>query len=656
MPDRFDPVRIAAELNDCRQRGLDGLDRRTGNQEPVHAAELQRLAQAFAAATGLPDPDRIPQIKALLIAGIGDLRRQERLRDADLIRALFFGETTDGPIGAPGELLRMAKRQAGNMSEYRFQELRKNAMRSFANVLVAHVTTLTGDTVAADGQEGRGQLAASIGQVDDTGQFVELLATAEKVTIVGITNEDLLPMLKEALRLKRAASGRADAFWESLRIGFQSPDLLETVNDERLRLSDPAEALRQRREAAIWARRQIGVFLKRTGSTRWTMFESNYQPMPTGASIEFADGTKMARLLIRRPRRATAEQIYIEIRDPKAQIAGVFDEIAYTSKLDTMIVPVGEPVTESAFRCYGSRVQAEALQDNSREGGWLPMILVVTFRHYRGHVEPILQLRTPENSAREENRLSHIGGHIQEEDRLRPGGRQLAEPPAIFDLEHEVPICAARRIVRELTGAEPAAELVPVTASGYLYPDKESLFFFVYALNVPEGLHFSQPAEMQPFRLAQLLAVRANQAIRSAAGLCRDTDSTPGSWTAAARVAALNLTLHDHAELAETLTGAAHGSPAERAELALALDKLVTDLTATSRASSSREVALLGLAGWQYRHFFSELLPLYARIGVDGAAELLQSVTADPVKDAACRELADLYQDEQFMSLLPMEL
>jgi len=655
VPDSYDPAGVAADLVRCRQRGLDRLDRNRGNQAPVPAGELRRLAEAHAAATGSTDSDRTAQIKVLLLAGIDDLKRQDRRHEADLIRDLFFGEATDGPIGSPGDLLRIARRKAVDMADARFDEWRSNVIRSFATVLIAHVTGLPGVTATNRIQETHGQLA-TIGQAGDTGHFVNLLARAEKVTIVGITNEDLLPMLKDALSLKRQQSGLADAFWDSIRVVFQSMDLLDGVSDERLRLSDAVEALRQRKAAADWARRLIGVFLKRTGSTKWAMYESPYQPVLTGTFLEFPDGSKMAHLLLRRPLHSREEQTYLDIPDPRGQIGEVFDEIVYTSTSDTMIVPVGEPAADRAFRRYGSRLQAEVLQDRSRAAGWLPMILVVTFRSYRGHVEPILQLRTIENSAREENRLSHIGGHIREEDRLRPGGRQLPNPPTIFDLEHEVPVSAAQRIVRQVTGAEPTADMSPVTASGYLYPDKESLFFFVYALNVSEGLEFSLPAEMQPFGLAQLLTVRANQCYRAAADLCESAEISAVSWPTAVRVAALNLELHDQSELAEKLLRTGHGARADRADLARSLSSLVLPETATSRASTSREVTVVGLAGWQYRHFFSDLLPLYARIGVDGAAGLLRSVAADPVKDAASSKLADLYQDEQQMLKLAMEL
>jgi hypothetical protein len=656
VPDPYDPGRVAADLARCRQRGLEGLDRNTGNQKPVDASELQRLAATYAAVTSSKDPGRIAQIKSLLIAGIEALRHQDRQRDADLIRDLFFGATTDGPSMGPGELLKITRSQRAPMSDSRFQELRFNTMTSFANVLIVQVRSLVNDAVAANGHGSPPQVA-TIGLADDTEHFVEMLAAAETATIIGITNEDLLPMLREALRLKREASGRADAFWESMRIVFQSMDLLATVNDERLRLSDTAEALRQRRAAAIWARRRIAVFLKRTGSTNWEMREVGYQPVPTGSFLEFADGTKAARLLIRRPRHATPQQIYVDVPDPKGRVGGVFDEIVYTSDLDDLIVPVGQPVAEDAFRCNASRPQSDALKDGSTAGDWLPIVLVVTFTRHRGHVEPILQLRTTENSAREENRLSHICGHIEEEDRRYSGGRELAHPPSTFDLRDEVPANAAKRVFGEITGGlEPTAGLVPVTASGYLYPDKESLFFFVYALDVPEGLQYPKWAEMQPFGVERLLAVRASQSYRAAAHLCRKADISAPGWAAAVRIAAQNLVLHDRGDLADALAATPRDAIGERAELARVLDGLVHEMTAASRASASRGVTLEGLAGWQYRNFFSDLLPLYADLGVDGAAGLLESVRADPIRMAALHELAEAYQDEQRMALLPMEL
>lgn len=656
VPERYDPAQVAADLGNCRQRGLDWLDRKASNQSPVRADELERLARDYAAARHPAASGRIPQIKILLIDGINELRRQGRASDADLLRDLFFGESTEGVIRPPGELLKNAQRRAGDTTETRFRERRTNVIKSFAHTLIMlAVPAAHGNKAVTDeSQETRAQLAVT-GYAADSEHFIDLLARAANVTIVGITNERLLPMLREALRRKRE-NGRADTFWGSLRIVFLRKDLLGTVSDERERFHDSSEALRQRHQEATWARRLVGVFLKRTRSSRWSLFECPYQPMLTGARFEFADDRKnLVHLLIRRPRHPAADNLYVDLEDPTDQFGPVFEDIVHTSESDNMIVPVGAPAGQ-AFQCNEVRLQSDVLKDGSKVGGWLPMVLVITSRRRRGHIEPILQLRTIENSAREENRLSHLGGHILQEDRLRPGGHQLDDPVKSFDLQHEIPASAAARLVREVTGADPASELHPMAAGGYLYPDKEHLFFFVFALDLPDGLEFQRRAEMHPFGLPDLLAVRASQVLRSAADLCRASDISERAWKAAAEVVALNLSLHDHSDLADRLIDLADRPESERDETATVISEYVLERTTPSWASASPEVALMGLAGWQYREFFSVILPLYAQIGIHGAAELLDAVNADDRKSTARDRLAELYQDEHLMALLPMEL
>jgi hypothetical protein len=83
---------------------------------------------------------------------------------------------------------------------------------------------------------------------------------------------------------------------------------------------------------------------------------------------------------------------------------------------------------------------------------------------------------------------------------------------------------------------------------------------------------------------------------------------------------------------------------------------MVAERTAPSWMDPSQEVQLEGLAGWHFREFFSALLPLYAEIGLDEAADLSAEIDADERKRAARDRLADLYQDEHLISMLPPDL
>lgn len=133
--ERLDVDRIADELADCRQRGLDGLDRRTTNQAPVPAPALQQLAEQYTAARGLAATGRIAQIKTLLRDGISELARERHVSDADLLRDLFFGESLNDPIRSPGELLKGAMKRAGDTTEARFRERRATAFGYFVDAV-----------------------------------------------------------------------------------------------------------------------------------------------------------------------------------------------------------------------------------------------------------------------------------------------------------------------------------------------------------------------------------------------------------------------------------------------------------------------------------------------------------------------------------------
>jgi hypothetical protein len=648
---------VAEELGECRQRGLDWLDRSTSTQRPVGASSLQALASDYVALRRLLAQGRIAQIKALLADAIAELSRQGNASDATLVRELFFGTSADGTIPAPGELLQSARRKAGE-SEARFRERRSSLMRSFAQFLITFAQSaqrpVDADPSARAETGSRHYWPPRTGFALDNDHFIDLLASAVNATIVGITNERLLAAIEVALDRKRE-TGPPDAFWNSLRIVFLGESLLEAVNDEREEFHDPREALRQRRQERTWARRAIGVFLKRTHSTRWALYDWPYLPVLTGSLFEFQDGRKLVHLLIRPPRRPASEHLFIDVTDNVDDFSAVFEEIVHHSVSDTMIVPVGAPAGRT-FQCNEVRLHARVLKDGSGASGWLPMVIVITSRSRNGQVEALLQLRTVQNAAREENRLSHLGGHILQEDRIRPSGRTLPDVPRAFDWMHETPLSAARRLVGDATGADPDATLRPVTTGSYLYPDKEHLFFFVFAVELPESLHFPRRAEMHPFRISELLAIRANQVLTAAVELCRRADLSARAFAIAADVLALNLTLHDRPDLADMILGLADGSAAERSAAAASMTDLLAERLAPSWVDPSREVLLQGLAGWHYREFFSVLLPLYAEIGIDEAAELSAAIDRDERRRAARDRLAELYQDEHVIAVLPQEL
>lgn len=655
MVDQSDARRLAEELSDCRQRGLDWLDLRTSNQEPTPAVILQDLAKAYVARQHLSAAGRVAEIKVLLQDGIGEFERQGHVSEASLLRDLFFGSSADGTIAAAGVLLRNAREKSGE-NEARFSRRRASVMQSFSKFLIDFTASSFAEPNRSEQEDApSAQALATYGYLDSNEHFIDLLARAVRVTIVGITNEQLPQILEEALRRKRDTHG-IDAFWASLRIVFLGKALLGAVNDERERVQDSAEALGERRRDAVWARSSLWALLKGANSRNWWMYEYPHVPALNGALLEL-EHSSTVRLLIRAPRQPPERHIYIELENAAHHFQQVFEDIIHNCESADMIVPVGAP-GDSIFHYERSRLQVNALKDGNNAGDWLPMVLVLTSYETAGSKHPYMQLRTSDNSARELGRLSHLTGHILQDDRLRPHGVMLDAPPLSFGLADKAPRSAAERIVQEVAGDNISSAIRPMATGAYLYPDKESLFFFVFSLDLPAGIRFPRRAEMHSVSLADLLSLRKIQILRSAAQLCRmsaTNDLAEYPQVPAAEVLALNLTLHDETELGRSLKRLAGRSADELHSLAASIESLVAQSGRTSQVRP-RLGRVAGLAGWQHREFFNVLLPQYAEMGISGAREMRDELKADTAKGAAMSTLAELYQDDETIASIPSKL
>jgi len=661
------PAVLSLELTACRQRGIERLDVRTHNQSPVPRPELQRLADEYLAATGGNTTSRIAQLKYLLRDSLAAFERENEA-DAQLVKALFFGDSQNRVTKSAGELLDLALRKSDFDSEVRFRQARHDAFDNFADFLprfvasAAHAPETAGHVddvsdTAAPGQPPNHyenalapevqQHVASTGYIDNGEHFITLLSQAEKITIVGFTNESLALMLRTALARKRAALLRLDSCWSSVRVVFLSDDLLDRVSDER-GYPDPAEAGLQRRRLAVFGRRTVRVFLRRLPSrASWAIYDSPYLPPLVGTLFEMPDGRRIVQMLIRRRQRSASDHLFLQLDDTQGYyFSAVFDEIVDTSVDDNKVVPAGVVIGER-FRVTSTRYRRSVLVEGSGAKGWLAMVLVITWRMRDGYAEPLLQLRSQVNATRELDRLTHLAGHIMQDEPAVPGTE--------FGLDDEIPVAAAHSRVQMETGEVEPGELESLATGRYLHPDKEHLFFFVYGRQLPEDLQFWDQAEMSSPSVSDLLAIRENQVLRKAMELCRVPSLRRQVRTAAFEIAALNLLLHDYAELAQKLTDAAAARTADFSGMEAELAELEED-TRQSWAGYEGEAELAGLSGLQFREFFTVLLPFYARVGVPGAAENLMLVRDDEAKRKAIERLAELYRDERIMQLIPVEL
>ena len=660
---------------------------------------MERLAHAHLATRQLSLHGRTAQIKLLLWDAVAAMEQQDAA-DAALVRDLFFGDlayliephATSQEAGwngivrlavvqhSAGELFDLAKRKSG-VTPSRFRDRRTTAFGNFSEFLAefgaarnpvrpdgsepfagqngqaaaAHEAANTGATRAGETKAEAVQHPLRTGHVDDAERFTQLLAEAVNATIVGFTNENLTAVLENALARKRAAMNDPDVFWRSLRIVFFSDQLLDSIIDERPEYPDRRDALRQRRLAAVSGRRAVQVFLRRITADRWTLYESPFVPPLVGTLFELPNGRRVVHLLIRHPQRSPSDHLYLEVDETSDQyFTAVIEDIVHNSINDNKIVAIGH-VRGETFHRTATRYRHNVLRAESGSLGWIPYVLVVTWRQRDGKAEPFLQLRSTMNSARDLNRLTHLATHIFQEDYDESPDGAVPVPPPTFGLEHQPPQRAGRRRVCMEAGEELRGELVQVAASQYLHYDREHLFFLIYTLRVPGDFHFPRRAEMHHVPMPELLAICENQALRKAELLFRAPAMPKLVWSRAVQIAALNLGLHGHADLGDRISALGSQRQAQRDEVAGEIRQLIED-TSQTWFSAGREVAVLGLSGLHYREFFTILLPLYARLGVPGAAEYLAQVTGDERCAAAISKLAELYRDEELMMAIPVEL
>jgi hypothetical protein len=662
---------LSEELAACRKRGIERLDVSSHNQQPVLAPALEELAASYAASKRSRVHGRIPQLKYLLRDAVTAFCDEDEM-DGQLVSALFFGDSLHRVTKSAGELLDIAQRKFGYTSAVRFRQTRHTAFGHFAEFLprfVASVGPVSGtedivpddDATAYDDgaallQPNQGdnvpapdvqRQIASTGYIDNGDHFVTLLAQAENATIVGYTNESLASMLRLALARKRAAMFRPDSSWSSIRVVFLTDDLLDRINDER-GYPDPAEARRLRRRMAIYGRRTVRIFLRSLPErTSWAVYQSPHFPPLVGTLLEMPDGQRLVQLLIRRPQRSGSNHLYLQLEDTRGHyFSAVFDEIVDNATNDNELIPIGRPVDGQRFRATSTRYRRNVLLDGSNARDWLPTVLVVTWQMRDGQAEPLLQLRTQRISTRELDRFTHLAHHITQEQKTVGLEFGLGDP---------LPMAVAAERVQMETGESGAVDLTPLCTGKYFHPDKEHLFFFVYACRLPDGLQVWPQAEMFPLTIPELMAVRENQVLRKALALCQAPPARRPAREAAFEIMGHNLALHGYRDLAEMMLEAGNVRNADLDAVAAKLRPL-EERTRQPWPVDEGEMEVVGLAGFQFRQFFDVLLPFYESVGVPGAARQLKLVRDDQGRSSAMGRLSKLYDDERVMESIPIEL
>lgn len=487
-------------------------------------------------------------------------------------------------------------------------------------------------------------------------QFTHVLADAINVTIIGVTNENLASFLDEALEIKRRRLG-AGAFWESLRIVFLREDLLDLVNDQLdAQGASSDEIVRERKLRAKAGKRAVVSFLIRQNQPdKWSFHEYQYFLPFLGGLFDMPDGTNLVQITMARPRHRVSDALYFEFVDPADHyFANAFNDIVSDSRDGNEVVLIGTPGSaQLAFHVNGARFRRGALMEGENTHDWLPAVVVVTWSMRNGAAVPLLQVRTKDNAAQYIHHLSHVSGYVDKGDLISVSREVEWSMGSPLLLPAVAAVNAARRELQDqldVIATEDGLQFFDTCR--FTNHDRENLFFYLFALRLPETHQPPEGAEVRGWKIADLVELHRYQLLRKAERLLRRKDLSLSDRVTAARILAWQLTLHDQRQLGRQLIRAAE-RPGGR--LADQLSKLTREPAVQLRLAG-HETALTGLAEIHYREFFSVILPLYAQVGIAEAASTRARHESFEGAREALTALSDAYRDNDLLSSLPFDV
>jgi hypothetical protein len=484
---------------------------------------------------------------------------------------------------------------------------------------------------------------------------IQLLAYSKSATIVGISNTWVPECVEAALSEKRRAEGSA-AFWDHLHVVFLSEDLLPYVNDgTSADFSSVEDAIRHRGQAAGYAKRRLMSLLLRIGvHGRWTLYSYPHLLPFVGNLFTMPAGERVVQLSMLRPSRPEEDNLNIDFLDRVDQFfESMFREVVESAKEEHEIVIMGVPRGDGTFWCRSARFRRAVLVEGRNVSDWVAAVVAVTWRRGMAGPEPLLQVNTPQNSTREIGKASHVSGYINLQDRGSHGGTASGGT----DESVLTAATASSAIARELWSdfSIRNSHLPPqlIDTLRFYYTDKENLYFYVFAQEIPATHVFADAVQMFSWTVQELVRVRIRHVLVNALAAIEAPLSDEQRKRAGTLLAA-NLRAHGEPDTASRVSAALVGGAAKAATREDLLAKVQQNCVL--KYAAGRELVVDGLAGLQYRAFFSHLLPAYARLGVAGAQEALTAIRGNRDRQAAVDELSLRYQDEQLICSLPIEV
>jgi hypothetical protein len=496
----------------------------------------------------------------------------------------------------------------------------------------------------------------------DHSKLAQLLVEAQGVTIVGTSHEGLADLLEKAIDQRSRKYLPQHAFWDHLNIVFLADDLLPYVSDGlSIEFPEKARALQERTRRHAWSRRRLMSLLLRDGVPgRWTLYSYPSALPFLGALFAMSDNRRVVQLRIMRPSRQENDYLNIEFIDRVDQFfESAFREIVEASAEEHEIVLIGSPGTTSGtFLCRGSRYRRSVLIEDRNIADWLVAIVAITWRQSRNGPEPLLQINTPRNSTREIGKASHVSGYVNYRDNAYLVENLASLPSAVGDMEYSLPqaavINALRRELADDFGIQVAPDSTTITCSAnFYYPDKENIYFYVLQQEIDATYKFASDTQMFAWTVAELLTVRRHHVLLNSRKTLT-VDMTSRQRNRAGELVVANLLAQGDAELASDVRRAVDSrlmseGLASRLETEIERSKIYKYVL-------GRELQVEGLAGFQYRTFYSVVLPAYANVGIYGAREELAAINENAVRATAVAELASYYDDETFITSFPIEV
>ncbi|MGW4671337.1 toll/interleukin-1 receptor domain-containing protein [Streptomyces sp. NPDC004324] len=491
----------------------------------------------------------------------------------------------------------------------------------------------------------------------DQRRFVEQLIEARSVTIVTVSDDTLPDLIEEAV-LRKART--AEAFWDHLHVVFPDNSVLPFINDGlSSRFPDRNAALAERKYRVWQVRRRLMSLLLRHGRLgHWAISLCPFAPPFIGALFSMPDGRQSVQISISRPKLESTENLQVNFLDRVDHyFEQAFREVVESSREEHEIVLVGEPEPGTRdFRCSGARFRRSVLVDGQETGDWLAALVAITWRRNRYGVEPLLQINTPRTSTREMGKISHVSGYINQRDCAFPesGIATTSNDPLFLVSEAAARTALDRELLQDFGISECTTRAELVDALNFYYPDKENLFFYLFEQQLPSEIRYPAESQMLPWSMEDLVAIREHQVYSNILSVCRNEVLESTQRRDIGKILCLNLRIHGRSDAAEALARDM-GRPEVSDEL-LARFSDSLEKTKRSRRSAKKTIYITGIAGLQYRAFFTHLVPTYEHIGVTGAHDLLSAVRGDTSKVKALAELAEAYDDRDLMESLPLEV